>query len=470
MCLLRHFAPLRLMTRITPLNLLILLCLPFGYISASETRPNIVFIMADDLGYSDIGAFGATDIDTPHIDSLARDGAKFTSFYVHPRCTPTRAALMTGTYANRINMAGVIYANQSKGLNPDEVTVAELLKEQGYRTGMVGKWHLGDHEKFSPLQNGFETAFYKRRVINDVKMEAAGDDIKLQRNAYDVGYASQDGPYDLAGRHQTDVYTEHAVKFIKDNQDRPFFLYFAHNIPHVPLKPSKSFEGSSQRGQYGDVVQEMDHSIGIVLQTLKDSGLSDNTLVIFCSDNGPQYQYQDSVTGGTAQPLRDGKWSTFEGGTRTPFVARWPGKIRPGSVNESILGIIDMLPTFAALAEASVPHDRKIDGIDQSGLFTGEMDNGPRETFAYFDGAGCFAYRYKDWKLFIRKENSKGTNARVIETGPVQAGALFNLKEDISESKDLSAEYPEIKDKIQKMADAFVKEYKANKRPAGSMD
>ncbi len=444
-----------------------------GKSGISASRPNIVFIMADDMGYGDLGCYGATDIKTPHIDSICKQGVKFTDFHVHPRCTPTRGALLTGCYANRTGVSRVIYANDAFGINSAERTFPELLKEKGYTCGIVGKWHLGDREPFWPLHHGFDFQFIRLRVIDAEKLEKAGENESKQRGAYNYQYNKNGAMVDYSAQDlgRTELYTTHAVEFIHENKNQPFVLYFAHNIPHVPLEPSAAFKGTSDRGKYGDCVQEMDASVGNVLKTLDELKLTENTLVIFCSDNGPQFKIPNTESGGNAGSLRDGKWTTFEGGTRTPFLARWPGKIKPGSQCDDLIGIIDMLPTFCALTGAAVPTDRVIDGVDVSSSLLGcSKDHPPRETFAYFDGGGCFAFRYKQWKLFVKDEDTKGSNAKVVKTGKAKAGELFNLEEDLSETTDVSAEHPELVLQIKKMADQFLSDFRENSRPLGRIE
>lgn len=444
--------------------------------AVTETPPNIVFIMADDMGYGDIGCFGATDIKTPHIDSICAAGIKFTDFHVHPICSPTRAAFLTGSYANRVGISRVLYLEDEFGINDDELLIPELLKTKGYRTAVVGKWHVGSREPFFPQHHGFDYSFITTSMIDQEAFEKNGFIIQSNGKKRYPGkdYYIENGELCSTVEEnpaKTELYTEHAIEFLKENKDKPFFLYFSHNLPHIPLEPSAKFKGTSDRGKYGDCVQEMDWSIGEVMKTLDELNLTKNTLVVFCSDNGPQIQYPGAESGGDAGSLRDGKWASFEGGTRTPFMARWPGKIAPGSVCHDLIGIIDMLPTFCSLAGEAVPTDRVIDGVDiSSSLFGCSQDNPPRETFAYFSGGGCYAFRYKQWKLFIRDEEPRGTNAKAVKTGPAKAGELFNLDDDVAETTDVSADHPELTEQIKKMADQFLSDFKKNTRKAGRLD
>jgi len=450
-------------------------CLDSG-LEGSANKPNIVFIMADDLGYGDLGCYGATDISTPGIDRICREGIKFTDFHVHPRCSPSRAALLTGCHAPRVGISRVIYIDDKWGINKDEMLIPELLKTKGYRTGMVGKWHLGDWEPFYPGNHGFDYSLFRRRIIDQEKLKKDGYETfesGRKKYPYKNAYVKNGKFLNRQDRDMTDteLYTAGAIEFIKKNKDKPFFLYFAHFLPHIPLRPSAQFKGRSGRGLYGDCVQEMDFSIGKVLKTIDELNLAENTLVIFCSDNGPQFKAPNANSGGKSGPLRDGKWSTFEGGTRTPFVARWPGKIKPRSRCHDLVGIIDMLPTFCALAGAKVPDDRVIDGVDISPCLFGQTQGKPpRETFAYFDGGGLFAFRHKNWKLFIKDERSKGTNAKVTKNKKVAAGTLFDLENDLAETTDVSNEYPQIADRIKDMADKYLSDLEKNKRPPGKME
>ena len=459
---------------------LVLFCLMAnGCANSGKTavkQPNIVFIMADDMGYGDLSCYGATDIKTPHIDSIRDQGMKFTDFHVHPRCSPSRAALLTGCHGPRVGINRVVYIDDKWGINKNEMLIPELLKTKGYRTGIVGKWHLGDWEPFWPGNNGFDYSLCRANAIDHEKIEKDGlDFFESGRKKYPSKriFHKNGKLIDRGAQNITDaeLYTAGAVEFIKESKDKPFFLYFAHTLPHIPLRPSAQFKGKSGRGLYGDCVEEMDWTVGQVLKTIDELNLTKNTLVIFCSDNGPQLKGLNAESGGESGPLRDGKWTTFEGGTRTPFVARWPGKIKAGSECHDLIGIIDMLPTFCGLAGAKVPDDRVIDGVDiSSSMFGQSGGNPPRETFAYFDGGGLFAFRYKNWKLFVRDEKSKGTNAGVIKNKKVAAGTLFDLEKDIGETKDVSKDHPEIAARIKSMADKFLSDFEKNKRPAGRIE
>jgi arylsulfatase A-like enzyme len=331
---------------------LVLALTVFGGVSqgAPGRPPSIVFIFADDLGYGDLGCYGATDIRTPNIDSLARDGMKLTSFYVHQRCSPSRLAFMTGSYAHRAGCTKVIYPRDRIGINPAEITTPELLKQAGYVCGIVGKWHLGDWEPFHPLNHGFD--YFKGAWHVNPDGGEAGEE----------GGAFMENRNVLSPKYRKCGETEHeevngALGFIEANKARPFFLYYASRGTHSHWKPSAKFIGTSPRpNKYGDAVQELDYEVGRILQKLEELGLASNTLVVFGSDNGAP------VTPGPSNaPLREGKWTNFEGGIRTPCLMRWPGRIPAGAASDAIAGIWDLLPTFCAIAgsrTADRPHAR----------------------------------------------------------------------------------------------------------------
>jgi arylsulfatase A len=321
------------------------------------SKPNIVVILADDLGYGDIGTFGATDIRTPNIDNLATKGLKLTSFYsTSPVCSPTRAALITGRYPRRLGIDHVFFPESFTGIPAEEVTIAEALKGNGYQTAIFGKWHLGHHRQFLPLQNGFDE-YYGIPYSNDMQGV-----VYLRGNDVDSIKVNQ--------KYITKTYTNEAVKFIEKNKAKPFFLYVTHNMPHVPLYASPEFEGKSKRGLYGDVIEEIDWSVGEVVKALKKNGLEENTLVVFTSDNGPWIIFD--VEGGSAGPLRQGKGTTFEGGQRVPTVAYWPGKIKAGTVYEDLASQLDLYPTIISLTGSQKTQTKKpLDGEDLSPVLFG---------------------------------------------------------------------------------------------------
>ncbi|MEZ5000587.1 MAG: sulfatase [Bacteroidales bacterium] len=321
------------------------------------TRPNILIILADDLGYADLGVSGAPRILTPRIDKMATEGVRMTSFYTESLCSPTRSALLTGCYAHRIGIDQVFWPDSEEGLNPDEITIAELLSEAGYSTALIGKWHLGHRVELLPTNQGFDYYFglpYSNDMGPDARREGFGP-LPLMRNTEVI----EQGP-DLTTI--TKRYTEEAIKFISEHKDNPFFVILAHTFPHVPLYAGKEFQGTSSFGLYGDVVQEIDWSTGALLDKLKELGLAENTIVIFTSDNGPWLQKGDH--GGLATPLRDGKGTSWEGGHRVPAIFRWPESIPAGTVIDGLSSIMDLYPTLARWAGAELPSDRVIDGKD----------------------------------------------------------------------------------------------------------
>jgi len=302
-------------------------------------KPNIVFIMTDDQGYGDLSCFGSKTIATPNIDGLADEGMKFMDFYVHSICSPTRMAFMTGAYANRTALPGVIYYFDRMGIHSNEITVAERMQDAGYETGLVGKWHLGDWAEFNPVRHGFDFFYgflsYERGKIAAFRNEVREETITKKTH----------------GKHSPMLLAE-AVGFIEKNKDKPFFLFYSSPLPHTPFLPSERFRGSSKQGAYGDQVQDIDWQVGELMKTLDKHGLKKNTLVIFTSDNGPELGVKDHGSSGV---LRDGKWSNFEGGIRVPCIMRWPGEIPAGTSNRELTGIIDMLPTFCTIGGVETP-------------------------------------------------------------------------------------------------------------------
>lgn len=387
-------------------------------------RPNIVVILADDLGYGDIGTFGATDVRTPNIDGLAANGIKLTSFYsASPVCSPTRAALITGRYPRRLGIDHVFFPESFTGIPAEEVTIAEALKGNGYRTAIFGKWHLGHHRQYLPLQNGFDE-YYGIPYSNDMMGVAY-----LRGNDVDSIKVNQN--------YITQTYTKEAVRFIDQNKDKPFFLYITHNMPHVPIYASPKFEGKSKRGLYGDVIEELDWSVGEVVKALKKNGLEENTLVVFTSDNGPWLIFD--VEGGSAGPLRQGKGTTFEGGQRVPTVAYWPGKIKPGTVYDDLATHLDFYPTIISLTGSQKTQTKKpLDGEDISPVLFG---TGKRkgDEFAYYSNGVIEAYRKGDWKIRLPQKDVKAGNVVIV---PAADTLLFNLKTDIAEQNNLLKSNP----------------------------
>jgi arylsulfatase A len=429
--------------------------------SAPTAPPNIVLILVDDLGYGDIGCYGAEDIRTPHIDRMAAEGVRFTDFYVAaPSCSPSRAALLTGSYPQRVNITNVLFPEHNFGLNPDEITIADLLKERGYATACVGKWHLGHREEFMPPRQGFEVYFgipYSNDMSPDPQHHANPHDPPIPN-------AENFPPLPLIRGNEvvetepdqallTRRFTEESIAFIEQNRDRPFFLYLAHVMPHIPLFPSEPFRGRSQRGLYGDVVEELDWSVGEILTAIKRLGLDENTLVIFTSDNGP---WVESDYGGVAGPLRGGKGSAFEGGMRVPCVMRWPGAIPAGITSDEIAATIDFLPTFAQMAGAEVPTDRVIDGKDILPLMVGEPDaRTPHDAYYFWTHFGLQAMRAGEWKLHIDRQQ--------------RPTALYNLRDDIGEQNNVLQQETERVQQLHRRALSHHADVERHARPRGQV-
>nr|WP_253154800.1 sulfatase [Stieleria tagensis] len=465
------------------LSVLCVVSFSLGEAMADETRPNVIVILADDLGYGDLSCYGADDISTPNIDRMATEGAKFSSFYVSSVCSPTRASLMTGSHSTRVGIGGVMFPRNNHGLNPDEITLPELLKGQGYATAIIGKWHLGNEDMFQPLNHGFDywygtpssnSQFYyptiKKYAADCVFREGYTRDGILKRETAACPLVCDNIVIEVpADQTQfTQRYTRETIRFITENKDKPFFVYLAHNMPHIPLHASEKFVGSSGRGIYGDTIQELDWSTGEILRSLKELRLDRNTLVIFTSDNGP-----NTGKGGSAGVLKGGKGSTLEGGVRVPFVARWPGTIPAGiESNEAITGM-DLLPTLTKLAGGEVPDDRVIDGKDIGPLLAGMPDaKSPHEAIYYLRGRSVDGIRVGDWKYRMatdkapKVKKSKKQPAAESQSKKVSVETLYNLSDDIGEQNNLIAKHPEIAARMKKQMEEFHIELRKNTRPA----
>jgi len=447
---------------------ILLLFLQNAVMAQSDKLPNFIIIFCDDMGYSDIGPFGAKGYDTPHLDKMAEEGLIFTEFYVgYSVCTPSRAALLTGCYPGRLSILRNFNPKSKSGLNPDEMTIAEVLKQKKYATAMYGKWHLGHLPKFLPTNQGFDE-YYGLPYSNDMwpHHPTEGDrfpDLPLYENTRVI---VQKVTPELQKK-LTANYTERAVKFIEKNKDRPFFIYLPHGQPHVPLFVSEKFSGKTKRGLYGDVLSEIDWSVGQILKALKDNGVDDNTLVVFTSDNGPWLSYGNH--GGRADPLRNGKASKFEGGYRVPCVMRWPNYIPAGGINRNVCGTIDLLPTIANLASVPLPV-RKIDGKNISNLLHDRSAISPHE--AIFMGHGPEAVRSGRWKLLLPHESRRvihpGKNGLPGERQKFKVElSLYDLEDDLSEKNNVADKHPGIVKRLRAFAEAFKVDIRENKRDIG---
>ena len=454
--------------------------------AAANERPNFIVIFTDDQGYGDLSCFGGKHVSTPRIDQMAKEGARLTSFYVAaPVCTPSRAALMTGCYPKRIDMAtgsnfGVLLAGDKKGMHPDEVTIAEVLKSAGYKTGMFGKWHLGDQPEFMPTRQGFDE-FFGIPYSHDIHpFHPRQSRFKFPPLPLLEGETVIE--MDTDADYLTKRFTEQAVKFIEENKDHPFFVYVPHPLPHVPLHVSPEFmedvseatlaalEKEKGKGNidynareelFRQAISEIDWSVGQILDTLEANGLDENTLVIFTSDNGAG-RYAAKPLINHSGPLSGQKGTTLEGGMREPTVIRWPGKIPAGQDNNELMTAMDLLPTFAGLAGAEVPADRVIDGKDIWPVLTGKARS-PHEAFFYHKGNTLEAVRSGKWKLHLGRSKIYGAK------GPPKP-ALFDLETDIGEKKNLIADHPEIVEKLGGYVKAFEEDLAKNSRPAAFVE
>jgi len=421
--------------------------------SASAKKPNFIVILTDDQGYADAGCYGAKDFETPNLDRMAAEGIRFTDFYsAAPVCTPSRAAMLTGCYPQRVGLPNVIGPGSATGLSSEEQTIAELLKTQGYATACYGKWHLGDNPKFLPLRHGFDEYFglpYSNDMWPHNPMNPNFPDLPLIEGEKVIGLNPDQSKL-------TTWYTERSVKFIEKNKDKPFFLYVSHTMPHVPLHVSDKFKGKSKQGLYGDVIMEIDWSVGQILSTLKRLGLDDNTMVIFTSDNGPWLLFGDH--GGSAGPLREGKATTFDGGQRVPCIMRWPGKIPAGKVSSEMIMIMDFLPTLANLAGGQLS-SKPIDGKDIWPILSGKPGaKSPHEAFFFYLVWGLQAVRSGKWKLHVPHQYKHFAN-------PGKGGkpgsfiykniglSLFDLEKDIGEQHNVAAEHPDVVERLLGLAD-----------------
>jgi arylsulfatase A len=428
-------------------------------IAQSAKPTNFVFILTDDQGYADLGCYGAVGFETPNLDRMARQGMRFTNYHVSQAvCSASRASLLTGCYPNRIGIRGALFPSDNVGLHDEERTIAQLLKTRGYTCGVFGKWHLGHHPEFLPLRHGFDE-YLGLPYSNDMwPVNGKYPPLPLidgERKVAEISTLEDQATL-------TTRYTERAVSFIEKNKGRPFFLYLAHSMPHVPLGVSSKFKGRSKQGMYGDVIMEVDWSVGEVLETLRRNDLEENTLVVFASDNGPWLNYGNHA--GSAGPLREGKLTSWEGGKRVPCVMRWPAVIPADSVCPELAANLDILPTFAAIAGAPLP-DRKIDGVNILSLLKKTPGAKPRDhIFLYFAEGGDYdqlqAVYDGRWKMHLPHEyrSYQGVKpGRDGVGGPYGRGvtplALFDLQEDVGETRDVKDQHPEIMARLLALAE-----------------
>ncbi|HUG69880.1 MAG TPA: sulfatase [Pirellulaceae bacterium] len=428
---------------------------------SAESSPNVVVIFCDDMGWGDIGCFGNPTIRTPHLDRMASEGQKWTQFYVaSPVCTPSRAALMTGRYPIRNGMMSskrvVLFPNSGGGLPQKEVTLAELLKQKDYAAGIFGKWHLGHLPQYLPTAQGFDTYYgipysndmdkiggpnYHAEVVKDANYypDIAHFNVPLMRDEQIIERPADQNTI-------TRRCTKEAIKFIRDKKDEPFFVYLPHSLPHIPLFVSNEFRGKSVRGLYGDVIEEIDWSVGQVLDTLRELRLDKKTLVVFTTDNGPWLTFQ--THGGSAGPLRAGKGTTFEGGQRVPTIFWWPGTVKPAVVTE-LGSTLDLMATVAALTGTNPPDDRKLDSYDLSPVLLGTGKSPRREMF-YWTRAELHAVRSGPWKLHVKQREPINYGRQVVLEKP----ELYHLERDISEAYDVADQHPDIVERLLAMMNA----------------
>lgn len=453
--------------------LLILIALFTAQWSYGQDRsklPNVVLIFMDDMGYGDLESYGGFPYKTPNLNKLAAEGMRFTNFYAaQATCTASRAALLTGSYPNRMGIHGAFMPWSPIALHPDEETIAEVLKAKGYKTGMVGKWHLGHKEPFLPLQQGFDEYLglpysndmwpvdYDGKPITDPadpKSKYPPLPLYDGRKVVKIIESLEDQA------ELTSMYTDRACQFITQNKEQPFFLYIAQPMPHVPLAASQKFKGKSGAGLFGDVMEEIDWSVGEIVKTLEKQGLRENTLFIFTSDNGPWLRFGNHA--GSAGGLREGKGTAWEGGVRVPFIVSWPGVIPEGTICNNMASTIDMMPTIVNICQARLPA-KKIDGLDIWDLFVQKPGANPRNEFVYYyDQNSLKGIRMGKWKLVFPntsqtyKKTARGADGWPGEYASIKVElALYDLSTDPGETQDLKEQYPDIVAKLTERADYY---------------
>jgi len=437
---------------------------------AQQRSPNVVLIFMDDLGYGDLSCYGATGYKTPNLDKLASQGIRFTNFVsAQAVCSASRAGILTGCYPNRVGISGALMPDSKIGLNPEEVTIAEVLKKRNYKTAAIGKWHLGHQREFLPLQQGFDeylglpysndmwpVYFDGTRNISPAYSRKLNyPELPLIRNNDKIReLKTLDDQAEL-----TTLYTETALDFIKRNKRNPFFLYLAHSMTHVPLAVSSKFKGKSEQGLFGDVMMEIDWSVGEIMKALEKNGIDKNTLVIFTSDNGPWLNFGNHA--GSTGGLREGKGNSFEGGQREPCIMKWPGQIQEGTICNKLASTIDILPTLAAITNSPLP-EKKIDGVNILPLMLGDETANPRETFLYYYRKNSLeAIRKDNWKLVFAhpgrtyigfKPGVDGFPGSTNENFDFEEG-LYDLRRDPGERYNMKEYYPEVVAELKKLAD-----------------
>lgn len=456
----------------------------------SEPRPpNIVLIFIDDLGYADVGCYGARGYETPNLDRMAKEGLRFSSFYVSQAvCSASRASLLTGCYTNRVSIYGALGPFAKIGIHENEETIADVLKKKGYAAAVFGKWHLGHHRQFLPLQHGFDE-YLGLPYSNDMwPIDYDGKPASPEKNKASYPFPPLIDGNEIVKEIRTledqDMlttwYTERAVQFIEKNRNRPFFLYVPHTMVHVPLGVSDKFRGKSEQGMYGDVVMEIDWSVGEILKTLSKHGLEKNTLVVFTSDNGPWLNFGNHA--GSAGPFREGKGTSWEGGVRMPCIMRWPGIIPEGKLCDKMASTMDLLPTFAAIAGAALP-EHKIDGIDIMPLLQGREGAEPRTHLFYYYGRQLQCVREGKWKLHFPHSyrSYEGVEPGMDGiNGPYARGEtgyeLYDLENDIGERNDVYDRHPEVVERLKALAESAREELGDGERigrgvrPAGRIE
>ncbi len=441
---------------------LILALFSLAAFATAAEKPNFVIIFTDDQGYGDLGCFGSTKIKTPNIDRLAKEGRKFTNFMVaSPVCTPSRAALLTGCYPKRVGMhQHVLFPSSTKGLNPEEHTIADHLKQQGYATACFGKWHLGHHKETLPRQNGFDT-YYGIPYSNDMNhpdnkgkpkggwegMDILWEDPESTLTKWKTPLIEDEKIVELPVDQRTITRrcTQKGIDFVKANKEKPFFVYLPYSMPHIPLYVPDEVRDPNPLNAYTNTIEHIDSEVGRFMDTIRDLSLSERTYVIYATDNGPWLQFKHH--GGSAGPLREGKGTTFEGGQRVPCIMWAPGRIPAGTECDELAGTIDLLPTIAAITGTPLPKDKKIDGVDVSGLLTGKTEKSPRTEFVHYTSRGDLeGIRQGKWKLLAKRPRGR-RNQPQDKTRPPEYH-LFDLSSDIGEQNNLAAEKMDLVEKL----------------------